>query len=44
MYEQARAAGIRRVYWQTQKSNTAGRRLYDKVAKHDGFIVYAADT
>ncbi|MFL5536388.1 MAG: GNAT family N-acetyltransferase [Gemmatimonadales bacterium] len=44
VYEQARAAGIRRVYWQTQESNTAGRLLYDKVAKHEGFIVYSADT
>src|SRR3954469_1898053 len=43
-YEQARAAGIRRVYWQTQESNTAGRLLYDKVARHEGFIVYSADT
>ncbi|MFL5447123.1 MAG: GNAT family N-acetyltransferase [Gemmatimonadales bacterium] len=44
VYEQARAAGIPRVYWQTQESNTAGRLLYDKVAKHEGFIVYSADT
>jgi GNAT superfamily N-acetyltransferase len=43
VYAEARAAGIRRVYWQTQESNTAGRLLYDKVAKHDGFIVYGAD-
>lgn len=40
VYEQARAAGIHRVYWQTQASNTAGRLLYDKVAKNAGFIVY----
>ena len=43
VYAEARAAGIRRVYWQTQESNTAGRLLYDKVARHDGFIVYSAD-
>jgi GNAT superfamily N-acetyltransferase len=43
VYEQARSAGIRRVYWQTQDSNTAGRLLYEKVAKHAGFIVYSAD-
>ena len=43
VYEQARRDGLRRVYWQTQASNTAGRLLYDKVARHAGFIVYAQD-
>ena len=43
VYEQAQAAGITRVYWQTQDSNTAGRLLYDKVASHNGFIVYSHD-
>ncbi|MCW5651214.1 MAG: GNAT family N-acetyltransferase [Ramlibacter sp.] len=43
VYAQARAAGIRRVYWQTHTTNAAGRRLYDKVAAHLGFIVYAHD-
>jgi GNAT superfamily N-acetyltransferase len=43
VYEQARAAGVRRVYWQTQTTNAAGRALYDKVAKHFGFIVYSRD-
>ena len=37
---QAQAAGARRVYWQTQKSNAAARRLYDVVAGFKGFIVY----
>lgn len=41
VYEQARLAGARRVYWQTQATNDAGRALYDKVARHSGFIVYA---
>ncbi|EHR70726.1 acetyltransferase [Burkholderiales bacterium JOSHI_001] len=41
VYEAARAAGCTRVYWQTQASNSAGRALYDKVAVHSGFIVYA---
>ena len=36
----ARAAGSKRVYWQTHETNAAGRRLYDSVAKHAGFIVY----
>ena len=40
---QARAAGIKRVYWQTHETNSTGRRLYDQVAKHHGFIVYARD-
>ena len=39
----ARAAGSRRVYWQTHVSNLAGRQLYDQVAQHQGFIVYAQD-
>ena len=43
VYEKARALGIRRVYWQTQAWNAAGRALYEKVAKHDGFIVYSRD-
>lgn len=41
VYEAARIAGSSRVYWQTRASNAAGRALYDKVARHDGFIVYA---
>ena len=40
---EAKAAGIHRVYWQTHETNTAGRLLYDKLAKHHGFIVYAQD-
>jgi GNAT superfamily N-acetyltransferase len=40
VYAAARAAGIRCVYWQTHQSNAAGRRLYDKVARHSGFLVY----
>ena len=43
VYEQAKAAGIQRVYWQTHQTNAAGRLLYDKVAHHLGFIVYAHD-
>ncbi|MGN8079412.1 N-acetyltransferase family protein [Variovorax sp. 22077] len=40
VYERAKLGGVHRVYWQTQVTNTAGRKLYDKVATHDGFIVY----
>lgn len=43
VYERAREAGARRVYWQTQVGNAAGRVLYDKVARHLGFIVYTHD-
>jgi len=43
VYGKAAAAGVKRVYWQTHESNAAGRRLYDKVGKHLGFIVYAHD-
>ena len=43
VYARAGDAGARRVYWQTRESNTAGRLLYDKVAKHAGFIVYSHD-
>jgi GNAT superfamily N-acetyltransferase len=41
VYDAARAQGASRVYWQTQVTNEAGRKLYDKVAKHLGFIVYS---
>lgn len=41
VYDAARAAGSSRVYWQTQTANQAGRALYEKVAKHLGFIVYS---
>ena len=41
VYDAAQTAGSTRVYWQTQDSNAAGRALYDKVAKHLGFIVYS---
>jgi GNAT superfamily N-acetyltransferase len=43
VYVSASAAGAKRVYWQTQHSNVNGRALYDKVAKHLGFIVYSHD-
>ena len=44
VYEQARSEGIKRVYWQTHETNAAGRMLYDKVAKHMGFIVYVHES
>jgi GNAT superfamily N-acetyltransferase len=39
----AKASGIKRVYWQTHHTNAPGRLLYDQVAQHQGFIVYARD-
>ena len=41
--DEARAAGLKRVYWQTHEGNVAGRRLYDTLARHAGFIVYGRD-
>ena len=43
VYGAAKSAGIRRVYWQTHATNAAGRLLYDQIAQHFGFIVYAHD-
>lgn len=43
VYAHAHAAGVRRVYWQTQAGNAAARALYDRLAAHAGFIVYAHD-
>jgi len=37
---QARAHGAARYYWLTQEHNAVARVLYDKVAKHRGFIRY----
>ncbi|MGZ5251059.1 MAG: N-acetyltransferase family protein [Caldimonas sp.] len=37
---QARAHGAARYYWLTQEHNAVARVLYDKVAKHLGFIRY----
>jgi GNAT superfamily N-acetyltransferase len=39
----ASEAGCSRVYWQTQAGNAAGRALYDRVARHHGFIVYSLE-
>lgn len=43
VYGAAKAQGVRRVYWQTHHTNTAARTLYDQVAKHSGFLIYAQD-
>jgi len=43
VYASARDTGCTRVYWQTQATNAAGRALYEKVARHAGFIVYSRE-
>ena len=43
VYARAKSAGIQRVYWHTHETNSPGRQLYDKVAQHQGFIVYGHD-
>ncbi|QJR13416.1 GNAT family N-acetyltransferase [Usitatibacter palustris] len=44
VYVKAREHGTKRVYWQTQDTNATARMLYDKVAKHYGFIVYSHES
>ena len=36
----ARARSATRMYWLTQDHNTAARLLYDRLARHSGFIRY----
>jgi len=43
VYARARDAGATRVYWQTKEDNATARRLYDQMARHHGFVVYAHD-
>ena len=38
--EAARARGSFRLYWLTQQDNDVARQLYDRLAKHNGFIRY----
>lgn len=37
---QARPRDSARLYWLTQDHNTAARLLYDRIARHSGFIRY----
>ncbi|HRW39765.1 MAG TPA: GNAT family N-acetyltransferase, partial [Aquihabitans sp.] len=37
------SAGATKLYWQTHRTNDRARRLYDRVAHHDGFLVYERD-
>jgi GNAT superfamily N-acetyltransferase len=43
VYEQAKLVNMSRVYWTTHETNTAGRLLYDKVARHAGFLIYSQE-
>lgn len=36
----AKEAGSSNIYWMTHENNEVARKLYDKVAKNSGFIVY----
>ncbi len=36
----AREQGASRLYWLTHAGNTTARRLYDRLARHEGFVVY----
>lgn len=38
--EAARSRAAPRLYWLTQADNTLARTLYDRIAKHNGFIRY----
>ena len=38
--DHAIASGSTRLYWLTQSDNTTARTLYDKLARHTGFIRY----
>ncbi len=39
----ATAAGAARLYWHTQQGNATARRLYDRIARESGFVVYRMD-
>ncbi len=40
VYERADEHGAERVYWLTHETNATARVLYDKIARHRGFIQY----
>lgn len=35
--------GAKRLYWHTRSDNSVARALYERVARHDGFIVYTRE-
>ena len=40
VYERARVAGVKRVYWHTHETNLIAMCLYDQVAKKLGAVMY----
>jgi GNAT superfamily N-acetyltransferase len=40
VFEQARLAGCARVYWLTHESNATAMKLYERLARLSGFVVY----
>jgi GNAT superfamily N-acetyltransferase len=40
VYDVVKAAGGKRVYWLTHKTNATARQLYDRLADEPGFIEY----
>jgi GNAT superfamily N-acetyltransferase len=40
----ARERGCASVYWQTHERNAVARRLYDEVARFEGYLVYTLPT
>jgi ribosomal protein S18 acetylase RimI-like enzyme len=40
VYRRAKQAGSAEVYWQTQETNATAMKLYDKVARKSGFLIY----
>lgn len=43
VYAEAGKAGCPCVYWLTHETNATARILYDRIAKHQGFIKYRKD-
>lgn len=43
VYQAVQAASGRRVYWQTHVDNTTARALYDRIARHEGFLIYGTE-
>jgi GNAT superfamily N-acetyltransferase len=43
VYRRAAQAGSGKVYWQTHETNAHAMKLYDKVAKKSGFIIYSKE-
>ncbi len=40
VYDHAGTVGAAKVYWQTARTNTTARHLYDSIAEDSGFMVY----